>query len=414
MAAGAVAIMTIMGKIRITALTRGREDCVAAQRAHLLRSSCLVGACAFALSSLIATTPARAQFGLDTFLRQLFGGNDHHHPHHPHHHRPASDSDDDDTVSSAFPDDEEMRELAKLAPPAREQLALLKNVNASNSLGAVGSSDTEAGSGNTAIDKADRDYTVMVDQLMQTLRSKLSDSGQQGDVTETAVLDALTEAIQQAKLERFETFIGENWSAERLRGMIIKRVSDEIGGLFEGNNRGAVSMADLNSMIKKSAREVYARLFETSELLAANRSATLFMQRLYQARGDLVKGNVREDTEELLRKASSEGVAHFQYVYSHADHPYTLIYRTQRIIFDCLSDNVDSIAGSGSSAASIAEIETRLIETERKQCTKWVVNQMLGVDGGVRPQIPLPLRVIWTAGGPKEDPSMYGHASDQG
>ncbi|MDR3407872.1 MAG: hypothetical protein P4L68_05175 [Methylovirgula sp.] len=387
---------------------------MAAQRAHLWRSSCLVAACTFALSSFIATTPARAQFGLETFLHQLFfgNGNTHHRPHHAHRHRPAGDSDEDDSVSSAFPDDEEMRELAKLAPPAHEQLALLKNVNASDSLGAVGSSDTEVGSA-TAIDEADRDYTIMVDQLMQTLKSKLSASGHQGDVTETAVLDALTEAILQAKLERFETFIGENWSAERLRGMIIKRVTDEIGGLFEGNNRGAVSMADLNSMIKKSAREVYARLFETSELLAANRSATLFMQRLYQARGDLVKGDVREDTEELLQKASSEGIAHFQYVFSRADHPYTLIYRTQRIIFDCLSDNVESIAGSGGGAAAIAEIETRLIETERKQCTKWVVNQMLGVDGGVRPQIPLPLRVIWTADGPKEDPSMYGHASDQ-
>ncbi len=384
---------------------------MAVLRAHLLRSSRLATVCTFALSSFIAVTPARAQFGLDTFLHQLFFGNSntHHKPHHPHHHRP--DSDEDDSALSDFPDDEETRELAKLAPPAREQLALLKNVNASDSLGAVGSSD--AGSGNTAIDEADRDYTTMVDQLMQTLKSKLSDSGHQGDVTETAVLDALTEAILQAKLERFETFIGENWSAERLRGMIIKRVTDEIGGLFEGNNRGAVSMADLNSMIKKSAREVYARLFETSELLAANRSATLFMQRLYQARGDLVKGDVREDTEDLLQKASSEGVAHFQYVFSRADHPYTLIYRTQRIIFDCLSDNVESIAGSGSGNSSIAAIEARLIDTERKQCTKWVLNQMLGVDGGVRPQVPLPLRVIWTADGPKEDPSMYGHASDQ-
>ena len=195
--------------------------------------------------------------------------------------------------------------------------------------------------------------------------------------------------------------------------MIIKRVTDEIGGLFEGNNRGAVSMADLNSMIKKSAREVYARLFETSELLAANRSATLFMQRLYQARGDLVKGDVREDTEELLQKASSEGVSHFQYIFSRADHPYTLIYRTQRIIFDCLSDNVEQIAGSGSGISSIAAIEARLIDAERKQCTKWVLNQMMGVDGGVKQQVPLPLRVIWTADGPKEDPSMYGHASDQ-
>ncbi len=156
---------------------------MAVLRAHLLRSSRLATVCTFALSSFIAVTPARAQFGLDTFLHQLFFGNSntHHKPHHPHHHRP--DSDEDDSALSDFPDDEETRELAKLAPPAREQLALLKNVNASDSLGAVGSSD--AGSGNTAIDEADRDYTTMVDQLMQTLKSKLSDSGHQGDVTET-------------------------------------------------------------------------------------------------------------------------------------------------------------------------------------------------------------------------------------
>ena len=292
-------------------------------------------------------------------------------------------------------------------------MALLKNVNASDSLGAVGSSDDQDTSNDAATDEADRDYTTMVDQLMQTLKQKIGDSDHQGDVTETAVMDALTEAILQAKLARFETFIGENWSAERLRGMIIKRVSDEIGGLFEGNNRGAVSMADLDMMIKKAAREVYARLFETSELLASNRSATLFVQRLYQARGDLVKGDVREDTEELLLKASSDGVSHFQDKFARADHPYTLIYRAQRIIFDCLSDNVESITASGAGMASTAEIEKRLLNADKNQCQKWVSNQMMGPDGGLKQQEPLPLRVIWTSEGPKDDPSMYGHASDQ-
>jgi hypothetical protein len=384
-----------------------------AERRRRLSASGSGGVCAFALSCLVAASPAHAQFGLDRFLHHLFFGNSatHHRPHHAHRRRPASD-DEDDSGTADFPDDAETQELAKLAPPARAQLVLLKNLNASDSLGAIGSANIEAGAGTPAIDAA-RDYTVMVDQLMQMLKVKLGDSGQPGDVTETAVLDALTDAILDAKLERFETFIGENWSGERLRGLIIKRVTDEIGGLFHGNNRGAVSMADLKSMIKKTAREVYVRLFETSELLAANHSAALFVQRLYQARGDLMKGDMRGETEELLQQASAEGIAHFQYVFNRADHPYTLIYRTQRIIFDCLSDNVDKIAGSGKDAASVADIETRLIETERRQCTNWVANQMVGVDGGARPQIPLPLRVIWTAGGPKEDPSMYGHASDQ-
>ncbi|WP_297297479.1 hypothetical protein [uncultured Methylovirgula sp.] len=389
---------------------------MAAQRANLLRTSCLVAACTFAASLFVAgePTPAQAQFG---FFRQFFGGGGgRHRSHHArHHHAPTGGNtdEDQDSSSSAPSEADSTRELAKLAPPAREQMALLKNVNASDSLGAVGSSDDQNGSGNTASNDADRDYTTMVDQLIQTLKSRLGDSDREGDVTETAVMDALTEAILQAKLERFETFIGENWSAERLRGMIVKRVTDELGGLFEGNNRGAVSMADLNMMIKKAAREVYSRLFETSELLASNRSATLFVQRLYQARGDLVKGDVREDTEELLLKASSDGVSHFQDAFNRADHPYTLIYRAQRIIFDCLSQSVESITESGAGMASTAEIEKRLIDTDQKQCTKWVSSQMIGADGGLKKQEPMPLRVIWTSGGPQEDPSMYGHASDQ-
>ena len=390
---------------------------MAAERANLLRTSSLVIASTFALG-LVAVgepTPAKAQFG---FFFHLFNG-PRHHPHHPRHHRPSGGGgggtdQDEDSSSSEPSDSDSTRELAKLAPPAHEQLALLKNVNASDSLGAVGSSDDQDNSNNNmASDEADRDYTTMVDQLIQTLKSRLGDSDHEGDVTETAVLDALTEAILQAKLERFETFIGENWSAERLRAMIIKRVTDELGGLFEGNNRGAVSMNDLDMMIKKAAREVYSRLFETSELLASNRSATLFVQRLYQARGDLVKGDVREDTEELLLKASSEGISQFQGVFNRADHPYTLIYRAQRIIFDCLSDHVEAITESGTGMASTAEIEKRLIGTDQKQCTKWVANQMIGADGGLKKQEPMPLRVIWTSGGPQEDPSMYGHASDQ-
>lgn len=385
------------------------------QRANLFKTSSFIAICAVTLGGMVsvAPTPADAQFGFGFHLPFFccHGSRHHSRPHRASHHHTDGDEDDNSASSSS---DNSTRELAKLAPPsARDQMALLKNVNASDLLGAVGSSDDQDTSSNVATADAERDYTTMVEQLMQTLKQKIGDSDHQGDVTETAVMDALTEAILQAKLARFETFIGENWSAERLRSLIIKRVSDEMGGLFEGNNRGAVSMADLDMMIKKAAREVYGRLFETSELLASNRSATLFVQRLYQARGDLVKGDVREDTEELLLKASSDGVSHFQDKFARADHPYTLIYRAKRIIFDCLSDNVELITASGAGMASTAEIEKRLLNADKNQCQKWVSNQMMGPDGGLKQQEPLPLRVIWTSEGPKDDPSMYGHASDQ-
>src|SRR5271154_5595596 len=91
--------------------------------------------------------------------------------------------------------------------------------------------------------------------------------------------------------------------------MILEQEMNEIGGLFGGTNRGAVPMNDLNSIIGKAARSVYSRLFETSDLLAANRGSTLFLQRLYQTHGDLVNGDVRESAEQLLTEASSTGVA---------------------------------------------------------------------------------------------------------
>ena len=209
---------------------RGRGDRWSWNVPILLRSS-RFAICTFALSSFVAVTPARAQFGLDTFLHQLFFGNSNtHHKHHPHRHRRAtgSDSEEDDSALADFPDDEGTRELgearatgARTACPAQCQRQPFARCG--------GSSDTEAALGSAAIDEADRDYTTMVDQLMQTLKSKLGDSGHQGDYRDSRA-NTLTEAILQAKLERFETFIGENWSAERLRGMIIKRVTDEIGG----------------------------------------------------------------------------------------------------------------------------------------------------------------------------------------
>jgi hypothetical protein len=92
---------------------------------------------------------------------------------------------------------------------------------------------------------------------------------------------------------------------------------------------------------------------------------------------------------------------------------FALRYRAQRIIYDCLSDNVEAISSSESGMATAAEIAKRVADVGQQQCSKWVDAQLKGADGKLKPQDPLPLRVIWTAEGPKDDPSMYGRASDQ-
>ena len=206
--------------------------------------------------------------------------------------------------------EESSRALASLAPPTtQEAQVILKSVTPSQSLGAVGASDDLEQIGKDDNAEANRDYTGRIDDLIKRIQQaqNAQHSTKEGDVTEHAILEALESSIREANLIKFETFLGENWSPERLRVMILDRVQNEIGSLFDGTNRGAVTMNDLDLIIKKAAGNVYGRLFETSELLAANRSSTLFVQRLYQTHGDLVNGEVRESAEQLLSDASASG-----------------------------------------------------------------------------------------------------------
>jgi hypothetical protein len=312
--------------------------------------------------------------------------------------------------------EESSRALASLAPPTtQEEQAILKSVTPSQSLGAVGASDDLDQIGKDDNAEANRDYTSRIDDLITRIQQaqNAQHSTKEGDVTEHAILEALETSIREANLIKFETFLGENWSPERLRVMILDRVENDIGGLFDGTNRGEVTMNDLDLIIKKAAGNVYGRLFETSELLAANRSSTLFVQRLYQTHGDLVNGEVRESAEQLLSDASASGVAPLEPLLRRDPNAFALRYRAERIIYDCLSDNVEAISSTESGMASSAEISKGVADVTQQQCSKWVAEQLIGADGKIKPQDPLPLRVIWTAEGPKDDPSMYGRATDQ-
>src|ERR1700683_504691 len=162
------------------------------------------------------------------------------------------------TGNGAPPSPEESsRALASLAPPTtQEEQVILKSVTPGQSLGAVGATDDLDQIGKDYNADANRDYTSRVDDVIKRIQEAQSaqHSTKEGDVTEHAILEALNTSIHDAKLFRFETFLGENWSPERLRVMILDQVMNELGGLFDGTNRGAVTMNDLNSIIGKSAR----------------------------------------------------------------------------------------------------------------------------------------------------------------
>jgi hypothetical protein len=155
---------------------------------------------------------------------------------------------------------------------------------------------------------------------------------------------------------------------------------------------------------------MYKRIFEISELLAANRSSALFVQRLYQTHGGLVDNELREVADGMITRASNAAIGKFEGNMRRDENGVALRYRAERIVYDCLSENVENISSSSGGIATISEIEQRIGQDAAGECTQWLEHQFGVASRDLTPQKPMPLRVIWSAEGPKDDPSMYGQA----
>jgi hypothetical protein len=314
--------------------------------------------------------------------------------------------------SSSSRNDRNDRVLASLgAPPSSVQTSVLKSVVSSGLLGVVGSTQDLTKVGRTSSKDDDRDWTGRIQRIVDRFKREQDKRiTTPGDVTEHAIEQSLDAAFKKAKLDTFESFLGENWSAERLRVRILDRVAADLPHLFDGNNRGNAPMQDLDNLIQRAAESIYRRIFEVSELLAANRSSTLFVQRLYQTHGALVDDQLRELADGMIVKASNAAIAKFEGAMRRDENGFALRYRARRIVFDCLSENVERITSSETGIATVGEIKQKIEQTSLTECGTWLDNQFGTQARGLNPQVPMPLRVIWTASGPKDDPSMYSRA----
>ncbi|HEX8165107.1 MAG TPA: hypothetical protein VF601_04875 [Beijerinckiaceae bacterium] len=307
--------------------------------------------------------------------------------------------------------DSETRALAALAPSSKQQLTVLKSISAAPTLGSVGTNEDAARIGETTVDEASRDNTAAIQRLIDRFKKESQRSTKEGDITQHSIQQAVDDSFKKAGLQRFQSFAGENWSGERLRVMVLTRVEGEVGSLLEGTNRGQVQMAELAKLIDRAAQAVYARLFETSEFLAANRASTLFFQRLYQVHGELANGELGEDAEHLLVRGAMPVAAEFDGLFRRQENGFTLRYRLKRIVFNCLTENVERITAADSGIALRDEIEQRIAETAVGECAAWASNQFKTAEGKLKSQEPMPLRAGWSASGPKDEASMYGSTS---
>jgi len=367
--------------------------------------------------------PAYAQFGGITGMiignmgGRYYGGCGRH-----CHSRHSDDSSSDDSDSGSHRDRSDSR-TASLEPPSSKVQNMLLHVVAqlnADELGAPGgegTSKTISPLGKANSREGERDWTQKVQDILKEFHDRQAQEGRgvttAGDVTEHAIEQSLDAAIKNAKLDTFETFLGENWSGERIRVMILDRVGADIDSLFGGNSRGYAPMQELDQLIQHAAQATYRRIFELSELMAANRGSALFVQRLYQTHGGHANDQLREDATDMITRTASAAVSKFETALRQNENGYALRYRAERIVFDCLSDNVERISSSETDIAEKGEIAQRIEGTVKKECVGWVETQFGTDSRALKPQTPMPLRVVWSATGPKDDPTMYGTAASE-
>ena len=377
----------------------------------LIRWSALCGAAGcVALSYLATPAPAQAQFGIN-----IGGFPIGIHIHGPYRGyrggRRGRGPRDEARNEEQKPGKPEKVVASQGAPSSTEQTRVLQRIASIAAVSDVGSTKdlNEVGQQFVPTTDRSRDYTLRIKDIIERFKGEQSRERNTtaGDVTAHALEQSLEKAVKNAKLDTFERFVNERWTSERVRTMILDRVFAELGPLFYGTNRGNAPMEALDSLIQRAAESVYRRIFETSELLAANKSSALFMQRLYQTHGSQVDSELRETADRMITRASMGAVGRYETAMRRDPNGFALRYRAQRIVFDCLSEHVEKITSSDAGILTNGEIQQRVIDTSGAVCGAWLDNQFGSEKGELKPQRPMPMRVVWSETGPKEDPSMY-------
>ena len=135
-----------------------------------------------------------------------------------------SGGDDSSSDDSSSRQDRNDRPASLAAPSSKVQNLLLHTVAQLNpdELGLASANDGTNKSvspfGKAASKETERDWTEAVRNILKTFTENQDKRvTTAGDVTEHAIEQSLDKAIKDAKLDTFASFLGENWTAERLR-----------------------------------------------------------------------------------------------------------------------------------------------------------------------------------------------------
>jgi hypothetical protein len=396
----------------------------------LSRFSILIlgGAALTAAMCVTPVQPARAQFGISIggFPMGIHFGRGYRGGRYGRRHRGPKDDSQAQNVEARAPKEDKVS-ASKGAPNSKQQMDALRYMVASTAVtAAVGSTKDLFEVGQTTSNEADRDYTAKIAVIIDRFDEEQTkaNNNEAGDISMSAIEQSLEKAFKNSKLDIYGRFAGESWTSDRMRKMILDLADAELSRLFRGNTKGTVPMSALDALIQRAGESVYRRIFETSELLAANRSAALFMQRLYQTHGKLVDtdkkkdgaavdddgDDVMESADGIISRAALGVIRPYETAMRRSDNAYVYRYRAQRIVFDCLSEQIVQTTSSETGRADKSVIEHKIAEASENICSKWLLAQFGKPTGDLEFQQPYPLRAVWSNGKLKDNPAMYNNS----
>ena len=118
--------------------------------------------------------------------------------------------------------------------------------------------------------------------LRQPDRGVRATRGEINQVTAGQVKISIESAYERANLQEFEKFTGEVWTRDRLQVRILHYAKKRLKPYFEGVGAKGPSMDDLKELFQTSAREVFTKALETSEIIGVSKSFDRFIRTIYE------------------------------------------------------------------------------------------------------------------------------------
>ena len=118
--------------------------------------------------------------------------------------------------------------------------------------------------------------------LKQPDRGVRATRGEINQVTHGQVKISIETAYERANLQEFEKFTGEVWTRDRLLVRILHYAKKRLRPYFEGVGAKGPSMDDLKDLFQASARDVFAKALETSEIIGVSKSFDRFIRTIYE------------------------------------------------------------------------------------------------------------------------------------